>query len=357
VAAENTTPGFAAVAALPLALRPTAGLADASYLAYTATLKPALILAQTAVEGPPTSLVPTALTPYPGGPTPDPETPLQLEQRAQADDYLAALLGQVNVRVLTSQADLAADRAAVPDWISLLPASDVKASDSIRPTETAGPSVPHLSEAERDACADVASRFATYAELVDDEAVAAELGQLGLSLALSQNWSDRPAAHRYIDALRAEVDGRLDQVQVLLSDRLILTSHDAAVPVTVSNTLPQAVQVRLEFTSSSPLRLTATYDQVIDVRPGDQLGITLKPRVSANGTIQLSARLTTASGRPLGDPVVTEVAISESGRLAWSIVAVSGAILAVGTVLRVKTVQKSRRAAAGAANRGDSSDV
>jgi hypothetical protein len=397
-------PGLAAIARLPLLVHLPKGAADDNYLAYvTTTADPDVILAEppnsaakedsdaevkispgelesaipigpvtggpqilvpaTPKASPPPEvppdcpLIPTRAVAFPGGPGPDRvDSPLQVAQRAQAEDYLAALADYPNVRVLATLADLQANRAELPEWISTVPVGDLKPALLALPMSTATAPIPTLTEAHQDAARSAAGRFATYAELIDDQAIADALSRAGLAAALSQDWPDPSAAAHYIGALQGQADERLGLVRILLSDHMTLTSHDSTLPVTVANDLPRAVKVRLRFASTSPLRLTAAYDQLIEIQPGDRLGVTLTPLVRANGTIGLAASLTTDSGQPLGTEVTSEVVITESGRLAWAIVAVSGLVLAIGTVLRVRTVQKSRRLAAAEAGRGDTSD-
>ncbi|MDR1450014.1 MAG: DUF6049 family protein [Propionibacteriaceae bacterium] len=382
-------PATAGLAGLPLAVWLPRGGADDAYLAYVAAASPAIVLAppsgsepaahdggsgdlshrpatEAAAASPEASpvldtpadtggggadntgsdrLVPTVSPAFPGVPAPGTvDAGFQKAQRAAAEDYLSAVAGRVSVRVLASVEELADAAAPLPGWVSLRPAQTLTAATvDAAAGAAANPSKPVLGAAQRDAVVEAASRFAAYAELVSDPAASA-FAAGGLAAALSQDWADPAAALPYIASLRAQADDRLGQVRLLVTDHLTLTSHDAIVPITVANDLDLPVTVRLQFTSSSPLRLTASYNSVITVLPHDRLGLTLEPKVSANGDARLSTAVTTEKGQPLGPPAVTEVSITESGRLAWLVVAVSGLTLVVGTVRHVRRTRQNQRA-------------
>lgn len=345
------------LAALPLLVHPAGGRIDAATWALLPDLGEVTVLATSdgSVAAAP-ALVPTLATSFAPGPGPDiATTTLQYRQRALAEDYLNAAAGRPSVRVLTTVADAALSAGPVPAWVHPVALADVTAGQGAALAQADAPQ-PVLTGANRDAVAALEQAVLTFADLTGDPAAVVAVANGALTASLSQDWAGPAAALAYTAAAEAILDAALGQVQVGLVENIIMTAHDTSFPVSIANNLDHAIQVRLVLASDRPLRLSADYPDVIAVDAGDRVTIPVTPRILDDGDVTVTASLATESGRPFGQSVSRVIEINQSGRLAWIIVIVSGVVLTAGTVLRVKTVQRSRRRAADAAGPADAAE-
>ena len=364
--------GLNRLAGLPLVVHPAGGVLDLATWNLLGGLAPARVLALAGADlaGTGAPLVAVLAVAFPDGPTSDAPTTsgrpttsdaptnsdapttsdgpstsgrgaatvVQRAQRALAEDYLAAVGGRASVRLLTTTDDLAVAAKPTPAWVS------TAALTSVAPqmTTTSAAPQPRLTPASRDAASRIADDLTILGQLTDS--ATPDPWTPAVAAALSQSWPDGASALAYADLAHRLVGQRLGQVQVSFFQNIVLTARDTSFPVTVVNGLSSPIRVRLDLESSSPVRLTVEYGDIIQVAAGAHITVPLSPTIRANGTVTVTARLTTESGQPFGQPVTTPITVNESGRLAWIIVVVSGAIVAGGSAWRVTTVQRSRRA-------------
>jgi hypothetical protein len=359
--AALTDPAYpvTALADLPLVWAPAGGLIDAAAARAAAALAPTVVLADVAEEsaaadwgaadwGRVALLAPTL-------PEADPDradqadADLRSRQQGLAEDYLAAVAGRPSLWLITTAAEAGPSLAPLPDWVRRRhlgeAATETVAGAGARAATTDRPTT-RLNQANATANAVAEDHLLALSELTgqpDPDLTAA------LAAAWSQDWPDPAAALAHTAWIEDQIGTSLGQVRAALFDNIILTSHDTTFPISISNSLAQAVRVRLELASSSPVRLSAELGDVITVEPGDRVTIPVSPTIRADGTVTVTIRLTTDAGRPFGEAVTAQVQINQSGRLAWIIVIVSGLVLAVGTVLRVKSGQPDRAARLAAA--------
>jgi len=338
--------GLTAVARLPLVVHPAGGVLDGAAWDLLRSLAPArgLALADASLVGAGAPLVPVLAVAFPDGPTIDgvtdgtsAATVVQRAQRALAEDYLAAAEGRPSVRLLTTSDDLAVASRPTPAWVG----AETLASVAPESVEAPAAPQPRLGPANRDAAGQIAGDLAILGQLTGS--TSPDPWASSATAAVSQSWPDAASALAYADLAHRLISQRLGRVQVSFFQNIVLTARDTSFPVTVINGLSSPIRVRLALESSSPIRLTVEYAGIIQVAAGAHVTVALSPTIRANGTVTVTARLTTESGQPFGQPVATPITVNESGRLAWIIVAVSGAIVAGGTMWRVTTGQRSRR--------------
>ncbi|MDR0990930.1 MAG: DUF6049 family protein [Propionibacteriaceae bacterium] len=331
---------------LPLVIAPADGIINHSLWQLVADQNPQLGLGQTDLTTADlttdVSILPVVTPAFADGPGPDDATTdLQRRQRALAEDYLNGLADQTSLRILTTTDDLALADNALPAWVTNQPFDPTAEANSADSPDQLDPPQPRLTAAQAETADQLATGWQALAELTGQSATAAQ----SPTAAVSQSWPDPTAAAPYLELAQSELAGQLAKVHVTLYNNIVLTSRNTTFPVTVVNELSQPVDVHLTFTSSSPIRLTVEYPTLIHVAAGDHVTVAIQPLIRANGTVELSANLTTSSGQAFSSPASSQVRINQTGRLAWAIVAVSGLVLTIGTVLRVKTVQRSRRLA------------
>jgi hypothetical protein len=68
----------------------------------------------------------------------------------------------------------------------------------------------------------------------------------------------------------------------------------------------------------------------------------------ANGTVPVTAQLTTMSGTPVGRPITIQVTATQAGTTGWIIVLISGPVLIGGVALRIRQVARERSEASAA---------
>ena len=122
---------------------------------------------------------------------------------------------------------------------------------------------------------------------------------------------------------------------------LLTAQEDTQFPVTVTNNLTESVTVRVLFTSENADRLDVPPVDVA-IGAGEANGVSVVPKVEANGRYTVVAQLTTPSGRPIGSPVDIDVEATQAGRVGWILMIVSGIVVIGTTVLRVKQVRTER---------------
>lgn len=124
-----------------------------------------------------------------------------------------------------------------------------------------------------------------------------------------------------------------------------LSSSNNRLPITIVNTLGIPVRVSVHFTSENTNRLSVPDSDYVVVEAGSTATVVVAPHAAGNGSVEVTATLTTASGTPVGAPVHVQVVTTSAGRLAWVIIIGAGIAFVVATSLRVRQVRHQRRSA------------
>jgi hypothetical protein len=341
-------PGPLDLASLPLLVRPANGLADQAFVDYLAPLRPAVVLAQAAssatlATGVLLNTLPTAF------PTGIRDTAVQSQQRALADDALSGTGAQAGtIRVIATEDEARLAARALPDWVRPTRLADWRVSTPFRAELASGPAAGTLTPAATQAMPGLRSAWATYASLIEDPTAAWRRAGPAVAGALSASWPDDQAALTHIGRAERWLTDQLGLVSLSATPEVALTARSNDFPVTVTNNLAVAVQVRVSArtvrVANSPAFVSIPTTAVETVQPGDRLALTLSPTVSREGQVQAFLQLATRDGLPLGDPVTVAVNAAYSAWMGWVVVGSAGVAFAVGTVLRVKRKSGSRPA-------------
>jgi hypothetical protein len=363
-------------AGLPLLIWPADGAADAETIEAAGRLGPAGILLSDATtrsaapllrgaDGPPiiNYLGSSSL----GGPGPDPsDSPVHQRERTLSETWLQAStekpdesLGQVRLITTPDEARTAQQLAA--PWLRQIPLADLLEQRPVRLTDE--PRYPKAAQAaELDhgqlrRVDDLAETYETYVDLLVDPAEARRVADAALAKSVSATWRDPDSG--WADRLRLRQD-QLDQVltnavKIGLVSRFTTTGQsDISFPITITNTLPgtadpgnaNAIRVGVEFTSaqSQRLKVKALDPIVIRANAGRNSSITRNTQVEAqaNGPVEVTAQLVTASGRPVGKPTPVEVTVTQAGTVGWVIAIAAGIVLIGTTVFRIRQVARER---------------
>jgi hypothetical protein len=154
--------------------------------------------------------------------------------------------------------------------------------------------------------------------------------------------SDLRRGRVLLDQTRSALAARIDAVRILPASAT-LGSSAADIPVTVVNDLDQPVTVKVAFFSGSP-RLTVRPPGPVTVAPGSKARVLVPVTARANGVVDVSARLLTPAGDPLGDAVAVRVRIAQYGLAGVLVTAGAALLLFLGAAHNIYRRVRGRRA-------------
>jgi len=143
--------------------------------------------------------------------------------------------------------------------------------------------------------------------------------------------AERARAHGAL--LHEEMRKRAEGV-VVRGGRSLLTSTKGTLSVSVENTLPVAVQVRVRFTSKTAT-LSAAETGLVTVQPGHAVQASVKAEAQRSGQFVVFAQLVDRAGRPFGDETEIIVRSTRFGRAAIVVTFLGAAVLLVAAGTRV----------------------
>ncbi|MFF0521264.1 DUF6049 family protein [Actinomadura nitritigenes] len=170
----------------------------------------------------------------------------------------------------------------------------------------------------------------------------------------SASWRTSPSRARNARIeLSNEVDHEMARVRIVTTKnrRANMAGSSGKLPVTVKNTLHgQAVRVRLVATSVTPAKLQLGKldkgEDVIDLRPGEQVQRWFPAQAAGNGTFNVRLELRDASSGRVFSSVVIMVRTTGYGRLSLLITGGGLAVLFVGVGVRAIRARRRRKAEA-----------
>lgn len=380
-AAERAAQRVPLTAALPLLVWPASGLADPAAVTTADALHPAAVLLsdsstrskapllQGVGEAPIVNYTATASA---GGPGPQPsDTAVHLQQRLLSESYIEATTHRAGttlgrVRLVTTAAEAAGDDEAVKaPWVSKTTLTQLLAATPRRWSQQL-----HYSQRSRDRELDgaqlggitqLARSWATWRDLLVDPGTARVSSDGAVARAASARWRGDDAGLRsYLTPQQAELDARLNAIQISVTAKVLTPKSQVRFPVTILNTLPvsanpadatvNAVRVRLDFASANRQRLTV--QPIVPRNPipaGGNYPGQAAVDARTNGTVRVTAQLHTISGLPVGRPAVIDVQATQAGTVGWFIAIAAGIVLVGTTALRIRQVTRERARAAAAA--------
>ena len=169
-------------------------------------------------------------------------------------------------------------------------------------------------------------------------------GPLYLSTAVdaveSSAWRGEPSGRRTARQLLHKVNAfvavQQHQVRIIDPSRVTLGGKSGEVPVSIRNTLGQAVRVRLRVSVPSTSRIViGKPSKLITVAGGEQRTIKIPVKASEAGSTTLTLWLTNPAGRPLpGRPATVIVEATHFGTMAIVIIGIALAVFVITAIGR-----------------------
>lgn len=350
------------MSSLPLAITPTSGTTDQQVMDYISSVNPAVVLSadidtnttvyQQITDAPPTqpqapvqdatAIVSVHDSIYDGGP--DGNDAAHRIGRLQAEQLLYNAQSSPAVSVVTTAEAASAELATASGRVRV-PLGELV-------TQVRAPLV--LNQGSTSATDDERSSRLGHADnqISLFSALTGQDTGIDMDLLTLQAWSGdftTDGLQEYLNQATSEVTSALDsgQVSVHISERLVVPSESTPLPISLTNSMNVPVIVTVHFVSDNPSRIDIADTTEISLDPGESATVRIEPEVAGNGTVQMSATVTTATdpAQPISQPVEFIVSANSAGRAAWLIIIGSGVVLLAATALRVRQVRRERAAA------------
>ncbi|HET9128035.1 MAG TPA: DUF6049 family protein, partial [Propionibacteriaceae bacterium] len=272
-----------------------------------------------------------------GGPAPAPTTtPVQVRQRAMAQALIATSTGSPMLLPIASQSDLRLDQlirpalSATPLDLTLSTPALVTGSEA-HPDPSGWEQLRHLAH----------ERFSAWGEVTGLTAEATSRADRALARSLSSSFTPKQGADFLSKATSLVGDVLGSQaITLALAGEFVLSSSSNNLPATVTNHLDQAVTVRIAFVSENPQRVSVPETPDITVPAGETVTAEFTAHAHTNGSVNVTARLETPQGRPIGAPQQVTLRATSFGQVGWIIVILSGVVFMGATAMRIRQVQR-----------------
>jgi len=190
--------------------------------------------------------------------------------------------------------------------------------------------------------------LAAFTSVLDNPIGVSDVYAAALLRSASSAWRAEP--ERGLELLkdtREQLNGQVDQVQVLSEGTVTFSGDTGRVPVTIENNLDRAVTVGVELRASPSLRLESEPLTGINVEPGRKVSVDLQARVVGGNTLPVRVQLLTPDGSRFGSPARIDVASTAYARAAAWVVAVAFVAIVVfvivGVIRRIRIAGMSAR--------------
>lgn len=151
--------------------------------------------------------------------------------------------------------------------------------------------------------------------------------------ALSTAWRQAPEeGAAYVAATTRTVTGVEENLSLLLSPSITLSSRSGRFPVTVVNDSAADVLVGVDFSSQNSSRLRVEDVEPVLLTAGEKRTITATALATANGRVQLAASLVTTEGDAIAAPTRSTVDVTDAGALGWAVIVAGVGLFAVALV-------------------------
>lgn len=255
-----------------------------------------------------------------------------------------ALAGRGQVRWLRTPADLGSDTDPLPAGFTRKPLAAVLANEPVA-WEPTGPARTGVLTAEvRERLTRLGELLTTYGALSPESGIGG-VADAQVARGASLWWADAGARQNaWLDAVTARVT--VEGTPALTLDalpRFSMTGATSDFPVTVTNHLRDPALVRVVVTTDNPQRIRFTTPEPVTVAPGSSDTVTLAAMAAGSGVVTAEVHLETVDGRRLTPDTVITVETTNVGAVAWTLVIVSGIVLVVTTVVRIKKVRARQK--------------
>lgn len=129
---------------------------------------------------------------------------------------------------------------------------------------------------------------------------------------------------------------------------LTLASSSAPLRLTVTNSLPYDVRIRVRIGGGQRVGLTVTDPGFVEVPAGRSVPIKVSAHVARSGTFSITIQLVAADGREWSRPSTLQVNSRAYGTLTLVLLLVAGSVLVLMIVIRIVQRTRARRNGSGA---------
>ncbi len=157
-----------------------------------------------------------------------------------------------------------------------------------------------------------------------------------------------PAAARFRDTVKADLQTLHNRVGVNTASTLTLSGNSGSLPFTVVNDLEQPVSVKLRVVSLNTTRLDVDDTQPLVVPGGGRTQVKIRVRDVVGPRVRLRAQLLTRAGQPYGPSQQVTVVSTNFGVIGLSII--FGAVALILVVVAVRLRRRARGPAGPAAD-------
>lgn len=273
-----------------------------------------------------------------------PTTPADLTAlRAQ---QLVGGLSAHPVNVLVRSAQAAKTIAHTPTWLKLSPISKNLGTDTPNQAQWTSTLDTNYAAGLSEELDNATSRVEKWALLTD------QLSQLKETLThlhsgfWSINFKDEQARNGWLNQVLGVTAPLNDPnaLAVRVTDSVTTAEKDNVLPVTIVNSMPEQIKVKVVFTSSNSQRIEIADSQLVTVAGRDQLTLRVSPQSKANGPVRLTAQLALADGELIGQPTEFTINATRIGAMGWALIIISSIILFTVTAWRVRQVRRHNKA-------------
>lgn len=246
----------------------------------------------------------------------------------------------------TAQALVSAWRSA--PWVVPTPLSGLPLADTPR-SLVGGGSPPPLPEGLASGLTDLLADARRLQPLFPEPVLDPSDAGATISRALSAAWQQAPdQGVAYVGATARAVTGVEDELSLLLSPSITLSSRSGRFPITLVNDSAADVLVGVDFSSQNSSRLRVEDIEPVLLTSGEKRTITATALATANGRVQLAASLVTTAGSTVARPATSTVDVTNAGALGWTVI-IAGVGLFVAALLRARLRRRHRSATSASA--------
>jgi hypothetical protein len=247
-----------------------------------------------------------------------------------------------DVDAQSAQALVSAWRSA--PWVVPTPLSGLPVADT--PTSlVGGGSPPPLAEGLASGLTDLLADARRLQPLFPEPVLDPSDAGATISRTLSAAWQQAPEQGvAYVGATARAVTGVEDELSLLLSPSITLSSRSGRFPITLVNDSAADVLVGVDFSSQNSSRLRVEDIEPLLLTAGEKRTISATALATANGRVQLAASLMTAEGSTVARPATSTVDVTNAGALGWTVI-IAGVGLFAAALLRARLRRRHRDAA------------
>ncbi len=241
-------------------------------------------------------------------------------------------------------------------WVKVTQLTDLTANAATgpgrqQPAYPTGVRKRELDQVQMGAVRDGRQRLAALTSVLTNPQPVTDTYTRALLRAQSAAWrSDRSGGRAYAAHVVAQITALQSKVHLVQSGPVTLAAHSGRIPVTVVNDLDQAVWVRVGMEAVPAVRLTLVEPTPVVLEPHSSTTLDVAADATANGSVQVVARLLTKDGAAYGPAQSFEVQVTGFGAVAGLIVGGALVLLSIALVVRIARAMRTGRRPGSAAS-------